>query len=113
MISSPHFSTTAHTDQEHWHDACNVTTFCDPLLGHHEVEQSIWRELHSIPGIHFSSLTVRRVPQGVCLQGVMEADGDGCCPDVCNLVKRIAQVENVVNQLLVREPARSVRLVPR
>lgn len=113
MISSPHFSTTAHTAQETWQDSGEVTAISDPHLSHHEVEQTIWRELQSIPGVHFSSLTVRRLPRGVCLQGVMEADGDGAMPDVCDLIKRIAQVENVVNQLLVRESPRQIRFVPR
>lgn len=113
MISSPHFALTAHTAQQTWQDASDVTTFSDPLLCQHEVEQAIWRELHSIPGVHFSSLTVRRVPRGVCLQGIMEVDDGVACHDVCDLVKRIAQIENVVNQLLVRESPRSVRLVPR
>lgn len=113
MISSPHFSKTAQTGQKDRHDPCEVTAFSDPLLCHHEIEQTIWRELQSIPGVQFSSLTVRRVPRGVCLQGVMEVAADSACADVCNLVKRIAHVENVVNQLVVCESARPVRFVPR
>lgn len=113
MISSPHFSTTAHVAQNDWQDSCEVTVISDPLLSHHEVEQTIWRELHSAPGLHFSSLTVRRVPQGVCLQGVVEVDGDATCPDICKLVKRVAQVDNVVNLLLLCEAPRPVRFVPR
>lgn len=113
MISSPHFSTTARTNQEGWQDSCEVTAISDPLLIHHEVEQAIWRELHSTPGLHFSSLTVRRVSQGVCLQGVVEVDGDATCPDICKLVKRVAQVDTVVNLLLVCEAPRPVRFVPR
>lgn len=113
MISSPHFSMTARADQHEWQDCREVTAISDPLLNHHEVEQTIWRGLQSIPGVHFSSLTVRRVPRGVCLQGVMEVDADGACLDVCHLVRQIASIENVVNLLLVRESSRSVRFVPR
>jgi hypothetical protein len=102
MISSPHFSLSDQPEQFDWHDQSEEAIFCDPLLGQHEVEQSIWRELQSAPGVHFSSLTVRRVRDGVCLQGVMEADEDSSC-DVCDIVKRVAHVENVLNQLLVRE----------
>ena len=78
----------------------------DPLLALHEVERAVWSELHSLPGVYFSSLIVRRTRDGVCIQGVMETD-DGMSPcDVENLVREVAGIEKVVNRLLIRESAR-------
>jgi hypothetical protein len=107
MLNRPYFSSCG--SQGDWQDSDGVAV-SDPLLGLHEVEQTIWRELHSLPRVHFSSLTVRRIGgDGVCLQGVMETD-DQEAPDFDCVVKRVAGVGNVVNQLLVRETADSVRL---
>ena len=83
--------------------ATGATAVADPLLGQHKVEQEVWRELHSTPGVHFSSLIVRRTRDGLCLQGVMETGADDSAPDVDNLVRRVASVQCVMNQLLVRE----------
>jgi hypothetical protein len=111
MPNSPHF--TVYPQPLDWHDLTSFTAVSDPLLSHHEIEQAVWRELQNAPHIHFSSLTVRRVRDGVCLQGVMEFEDDQANRDVCDLVRRVAHVQNVVNQLLVREPARSPARVPR
>lgn len=100
MLNSPHFAVPPQS--LNWEDT-SETTCTDHWLSHHEVEQSIWRELQSIPRVRFSSLTVRRVPDGVCLQGVMEADGKESAPDICGLVRRVAQLQTVVNHLLVRD----------
>ena len=102
MLGNPHYK--SFPPQTDWSDSTGVTTVSDPLLSHHEIEQLIWRELHSLPGVHFFSLTVRRVRNGVCLQGVMEADDTAEPLELCELVRQIAQIETVVNQLLVREP---------
>jgi hypothetical protein len=75
----------------------------DPLLGQHEVEQTIWWELQQATEGHFSSLIVRRIHDGVCLQGVLETADDGVLQHVDSLVKRVAQVDRVLNQLVVRE----------
>lgn len=123
MLKSPHFPATPPASE--WSDSASASgltstalsatavfsnSVADPLVSHHEIEQSIWSELHSIPGVHFSTLTVRRVRDGVCLQGVMEAAADEMAPDICGLVRRVAQIENVLNQLLVREPSHPPRL---
>ncbi len=107
MLQSPHF--TAIPQESDWPDSVTACAVSDPLLSHHEIEHSIWRELQSVPGVHFSSLTVRRVRDGVCLQGIMEAVDNDSAPDICGLVRQIAQIENVVNQLLVREAPRLPR----
>ncbi len=66
----------------------------------HFVEREVQRALLSHPELSFSSLVVRRVPGGVCLEGVMEVDDDG--PDVTALARRVSGVERVINHLLVR-----------
>lgn len=101
MPDRPHFP--LFNDQADVFKEGGAAAISDPLLSHHEVEQLIWRELQSLSHLHFSTLTVRRVPAGVCLQGVVEADDADACVDIDCLVKRIANVEAVVNLLLVRE----------
>lgn len=58
------------------------------------------RELLSRPGLRFSSLVVRRVQDGVCLQGVLESNQSN--DDVCNLAQSAAGVARVLNHLVVR-----------
>lgn len=65
----------------------------------HQVEQDVRRELLSQPELRFSSLVVRRIADGVCLQGVLEAD-DGS-PDVCSVAQRVSGVNCVLNHLLI------------
>ena len=74
-----------------------------PPLHPHRLEEDVQRELLAHPHLQFSSLVVRRVPGGVCLEGVLES----CEPrvDVSTLVQRIAGVEQVLNHLVVRRPA--------
>ena len=66
---------------------------------HHQVEQNVQRELLAHPDLSFSSLVVRRVRNGVCLEGVLE--GHDRLPDVSSLVQSIAGVETVINHLVV------------
>src|SRR6185503_9800889 len=40
----------------------------------HSVEQEVQRELLAEPSLRFASLVVRRIDDGVCLQGVLEGD---------------------------------------
>lgn len=75
----------------------------DPLLGPHGVEQNVWRELQQASGGCFSSLIVRRMEDGVCLQGVLETGDQNFLGGVDGLVKRVACVNRVLNQLVVRE----------
>ena len=66
----------------------------------HQVERAIQRELLGQPGLKFSSLVIRRVRDGVCLEGVVEANDES--PDVCRLVRMAAGVDQVLNHLVVR-----------
>ena len=67
--------------------------------GRHRVELDVQRTLCSHPELKFSSLVVRRTPNGVCLEGVLEIDGDG--PDVCSLARTVQGVDEVINRLMV------------
>lgn len=64
--------------------------------------QDVRRELLSCPGLEFSSLVVRRIQNGVCLQGVLEANPSK--HDVSRLARSVAGVECVLNHLVVRQP---------
>jgi hypothetical protein len=68
-------------------------------LSPHQIELDVQRELLSQPRLHFSSLVVRRINNGVCLQGVLETDADS--PDVCSIAQRVSGVSHVLNRLVV------------
>ena len=85
----------------------------DPLLSRHEAEQYVWSALQSMPGVHFSTLIVRRTQNGFCIEGVMDDDGDQSPFDVCRLVRAIAPGCAVVNRLVVRECAEASPNRPR
>ncbi|MGQ0632987.1 MAG: BON domain-containing protein [Planctomycetaceae bacterium] len=65
----------------------------------HQVEHAVQRELLAHPRLHFASLVVRRIDNGVCLQGVLEADDES--PDVSSIAQRIAGVQQVLNRLVI------------
>jgi hypothetical protein len=69
----------------------------------HLVESEVRRALTSRPELHFKSLVVRRLRNGVCLEGVLEADDSA--PDVDELAREVAGVECVINRLLVNRLA--------
>ncbi len=69
------------------------------LQSPHQVELDVQRELLSQPSLHFASLVVRRINNGVCLQGVLEADADS--PDVCSIAQRVSGVRQVLNHLVI------------
>lgn len=71
----------------------------------HDLERAIRRELMQREDLRFSSLVVRRMPNGVVLEGVMERDDDA--PDVADVVRaadvaRAIGVDRVVNRLVIR-----------
>lgn len=66
----------------------------------HQVEQDVQRALLAQPSLRFSSLVVRRIDNGVCLQGVLEA-GDEASPDVCHIARGVSGVRNVLNRLVI------------
>ena len=68
----------------------------------HRIEQEVQRKLLSDPGLHFSSLVVRRIPEGVCLEGVLETVEN--CPNVSQLIRTVEGVNQVLNHLVIRRP---------
>ena len=70
------------------------------MTGPHRIEEDVQRELLGHAGLKFSSLVVRRIRNGVCLEGVLEADDDA--PDVGTLAQTVVGVEEVLNHLVVR-----------
>lgn len=65
----------------------------------HRIEQEVQRELLAEPKLRFASLVVRRIHDGVCLQGVLEANDEA--PDVCSVAQRVTGVQHVLNRLLI------------
>lgn len=66
----------------------------------HVTELQVRRHLLDQNDLTFSSLIVRRMDNGVCLQGVVESCDDE--PDFARLVLEVAAVEKVVSQIVVR-----------
>ncbi len=69
----------------------------------HGLEQAVHRRLRSQPGLKIASLVIRRIPNGVCLEGVLENDAN---QDVCNLARSVAGVDEVLNHLVIRQRLR-------
>ena len=67
--------------------------------GPHELECLIQRRLQSQPGLRFSRLTVHQCPQGIYLDGMLEANEDGV--DLCELVNEIAGIQ-AINRVVMR-----------
>jgi hypothetical protein len=71
----------------------------------HGLEQAVHRRLRSQPGLQIASLVIRRIPNGVCLEGVLEGETDH---DICNLARSVAGVDEVLNHLVVRRCSQPV-----
>ena len=65
----------------------------------HSLERQVLRRLLGHPELTFSSLVVRRTPEGICLEGMLTST-EG--PDVCSLARQVAGVDQVLNHLLVQ-----------
>lgn len=82
--------------------ACCDTLLMSPddsvLLHPHRLEQEVRNRLMAEPSLNFTSLVVRRVRDGLYLEGVLEADD---ADDVCVLVRRVCGATPVLNHLVV------------
>ena len=65
----------------------------------HQLEADVRRALLSSEGIEIASLAVRRMPNGVCLEGVIRVHGDDV--DVCRAVREMNGVGEVVDHLTI------------
>lgn len=68
------------------------------LLHPHRLEQDVRNRLMEEPSLNFTSLVVRRVRDGLCLEGVLEADDED---DASTLVRRVCGATQVLNHLVV------------
>ncbi len=68
------------------------------MLHPHRLEQEVRNRLMAEPSLNFTSLVVRRVRDGLCLEGVLEADDSD---DVSTLVRRVCGATPVLNHLVV------------
>src|SRR5271170_5061007 len=66
----------------------------------HRLEHAVQRHLLSHRELRFSTLVIRRIPNGVCLEGVLESTAN---LDVCGLARSVAGVTEVLNHLVVRQ----------
>lgn len=79
-----------------------------PLTGKHHggsastLERAIRQKLISNPDVKISSLVVRQIEGGVCLDGILETNNDPT--DVDRLVQSVASVDRVLNRLILRPP---------
>ena len=69
-----------------------------PLPGH-SFEARIRHDLMACSELQFSSLVVRRIPDGICLEGVVSTAEDR--HGVCQLVRELAGVNAVLNHLVM------------
>ena len=65
----------------------------------HQLASDVRRALLSETGLDIASLVVRRVPNGVCLEGVVRVNGDDV--DVCKAVRKLEGVGEILNHLVV------------
>ncbi len=70
-----------------------------PSRSAHQLEADVRRALNEAEGLDIHSLVVRRLPNGICLEGVIRVESDDF--DVCSAVREIEGVGEVVNHLLV------------
>jgi hypothetical protein len=64
-----------------------------------QLETDVRRALNASDGLDIGSLVVRRIPNGICLEGVIRVSSDDF--DVCSSVREIEGVGEVVNNLVV------------
>lgn len=69
------------------------------LLHPHRLEQDVRNRLMEEPSLNFTSLVVRRLRDGLCLEGVLETDDD--TDNVTSLVRSICGATQVLNHLVV------------
>lgn len=69
----------------------------------HGVEQLISQSLLEHPEWGITSLVVRRLPEGICLQGVLESETD-CRSEIEDLARKVGRVNRVLNRMVVRQP---------
>ncbi len=65
----------------------------------HEIEVEVNRRLQQIPQINIKSLVVRRIPNGVCVEGRIEVGEDQV--DLSDWMRDIPGLDEFVNHLVI------------
>ena len=65
----------------------------------HSIESGVRRRLLADPDFSVSSLVVRRIPNGVCLEGVVHVHAEKA--DVTSVAQQVLGVKEVQNHLLI------------
>ena len=68
----------------------------------HQIEQDVRRSLLANPDLCFSGLVIRRINNGVCLEGFVESSCE--VEDAARLATEVAGVNDVLNRLVVKHP---------
>ena len=69
----------------------------------HLIEQEVRRELLAHEEWQFHSLVVHRMPDGVCLQGVLECDDPATIDEIVKVTRQIPGVSKVINQIVFQK----------
>lgn len=77
------------------------------LVGTHEIERAVVHCLQSHPSLRFTRLQVHQCAHdSVCLEGFLESNEDEI--DLCDLVRGIHGIRNVVNRVLMARPSQPI-----
>jgi hypothetical protein len=66
----------------------------------HLIEQDVRRKLLAHDEWEFQSLVVHRMPEGVCLQGVLACDDPKTIDDIVKVTEKIPGITKVINQIV-------------
>lgn len=66
----------------------------------HCVERAVLHGLLAVGEVTFQELTVRRTPEGLCLQGVVECTEAEV--DLCSVARRVSGIDSIANRLVMR-----------
>lgn len=84
-------------------DDSAVMALDDSVVFHrHQLEQEVRNRLMAEPNLKFTSLVVRRVRSGLCLEGVLETNDS--VADVSQLVRETFGVSQVLDRLVIHRP---------
>jgi len=77
--------------------------FQSPLVRQpsNDLKRAVQQALDSQPAVNFSSLEIRQIEGGICLEGVLETNDQP--PDIEHLVRSVADVDRILNRLVVRQ----------
>ena len=85
-------------------DSC--VGICGSGQSSHQIETRIQRWLLLHPGLNFLSLTVRRLPGAICLEGVLQSEEGS--PDFEAILSGLPGVKRVINNVRVCRTGDSV-----